>query len=167
MALNPITALLERLEKLVIEHGSAAIQEKHIAFLREELMILDKKFLVLESENKILKTENEALKFQNQGLATDNDKLRQKIQEYEQPYNIQLDPIQVKILEHLFTHEKLNTEQIAKTFNIQPQEAKFHMEELLNHDPPLVHITTSMGRPRSWYLSQEGRRYVMQNQQIS
>ena len=166
MTKNPIMMLLEPLEKLITEHGSAVIQEKHIALLREQLAILDKKLTMLESENKVLKAENEALKPQNQTLTVEIDKLRQKIQEYEQPHDTLLDPIQVKILEHLFVHDRLTTEQIAKALNIQPQEAKFHLEELLNRKPPFVHIAASMGK-QSWYLLQEGRRYARQNPQTS
>ena len=98
MTKNPIMMLLEPLEKLITEHGSAVIQEKH--------------------------------------------KL-------------------------LFVQDRLTTEQIAKTLKIHSQEAKFHIKELLNHRPPLVHIASSIGKPTTWYLAQEGRRYLIKNKPTS
>ncbi len=68
--------LFEKLEKLINEHGSANIQEKHIAFIRDELAILKEKFTMITQENSLLKTEN-------QKLTTERDILRQKTKEYE------------------------------------------------------------------------------------
>ena len=41
--------LFEKLEKLINEHGSAAIQEKHIAFFKDELAMLKKQLKDVES----------------------------------------------------------------------------------------------------------------------
>ncbi len=70
-----ITSLFAPIEKLITEHGSAVIQEKHIALLKEQLTLLKEKFSVLESENETLKTEN-------QNLKTDNEQLKKKTEEY-------------------------------------------------------------------------------------
>jgi len=70
-----ITALFDPIEKLITEHGSAVIQEKHIAFLREQLTVLKEKFSVLESENETFKTENHNLK-------TEIDQLKKQINEF-------------------------------------------------------------------------------------
>jgi hypothetical protein len=69
MELNPIKAISAELERLVIEHGSAVIQEKHIALLKEQLTLLSEKFSTLDLEN--------------QKLVTDNAELKKKIQIYE------------------------------------------------------------------------------------
>lgn len=165
MTQNPITALSDLFNKLITEHGSAVIQEKHIALLREQLTILDKKLTMLDSENKVLKSENETLKAENQTLNIENEKLKQKIQEYEQPHTILLDPTELEILKLLFARDRLTTEQVAQTLKIQTQKAKFHLEELLKYR--LVHIASSIGKGVSWYLSQEGRRYVIENKLVS
>lgn len=57
-SLNPIKAI----EELIVEHGSAVVQGKHIALLREQLTILKEQFSILERENAQLKSENENLK---------------------------------------------------------------------------------------------------------
>lgn len=76
MELNPIKAISAELERLVIEHGSAVIQEKHIALLKEQLALLSDKFSTLESEKDKIYTEL-------QKLVTENTELKKKIQIYE------------------------------------------------------------------------------------
>jgi hypothetical protein len=49
-SLNPFKAI----EELITEHGSAAIQGKHIAFLRDQIVELKAQFLKLEQENAVL-----------------------------------------------------------------------------------------------------------------
>ena len=75
--MNPFDILFSPIEKLITEHGSAVIQSKHIALLKEQLTILKEKFSVLTNENEKLKTENK-----NQKIII--DKLGEKIQVYEQ-----------------------------------------------------------------------------------
>lgn len=50
--------LLDGFEKLITEHGSAAI-------LKERIALANDKYAILEAENKILCTENEALRLVN------------------------------------------------------------------------------------------------------
>jgi len=76
MTLNPFAAI----EKLIIEHGSAVVQEKHISLFRDQLIASDKKAALLEAENAILKKENADLKTKVENLTKDNEKLRGKIQ---------------------------------------------------------------------------------------
>lgn len=73
--MNPITALFAPIEKLISEHGSAAILRNHVAF-RDQLAVLKEKFAVLATENERLKSENQTLK-------TENINLTKKIDEYE------------------------------------------------------------------------------------
>ena len=47
--------LIEYLDKLVVEHGSAAVLDKHLAFVREQAAALEKKVADLETENAALK----------------------------------------------------------------------------------------------------------------
>jgi hypothetical protein len=75
--------ILDKLEKLLIEHGSAAVRGDIIALLREQARIADKKIAELEIENTSLKTKfgsvNEDLdlaKAENKRLANEIDSLR-------------------------------------------------------------------------------------------
>ncbi len=78
MTINPITALLEPLEKLIVEHGSATIQEKHIALLKDQLLILKEKLSILATDKDKTDRENEQLKSENQTLNIEIKKLREK-----------------------------------------------------------------------------------------
>jgi hypothetical protein len=49
--------LLDQLQKLIVEHGSATVRGDHIALLREQREALEKKVAALESENRQLKEE--------------------------------------------------------------------------------------------------------------
>ncbi len=74
--MNPIKTLFEPIERLITEHGSAAIQEKHIALLHEQIAILKEKFTVVTSEN-------ENLKHQKQDMAKQINELTNTIAKYE------------------------------------------------------------------------------------
>jgi len=84
---NPITALFGPIEKLITEHGSATIQSKHIALLKEQLAILKEKFSVLVAEKEKTDAENEKLKTENQTLENENVNLKSKIQDYEKSFH--------------------------------------------------------------------------------
>lgn len=95
MNANPIKALSNLFSKLVIEHGSAVIQEKHIALLKEQ-------FLLLEKENTELKAQKQILATENRHLKADNEKLAIKIQTLEKlssGHNNPLDNDKIKINE--------------------------------------------------------------------
>ncbi|MBW2608534.1 MAG: hypothetical protein JRD05_12980 [Deltaproteobacteria bacterium] len=73
---NPMAALSDLFSKLIIEHGSAVIQEKQIALFKDELTILSTKFA--DSNSRIEKLESE-----NQNLKAEREKLTKRIQIYE------------------------------------------------------------------------------------
>ncbi len=60
--------LSDLFNKLIIEHGSAVVQGKHIAMFRDELTILDKKLLESESRIKQLESENKNLRAEKDEL---------------------------------------------------------------------------------------------------
>jgi hypothetical protein len=77
---------LDLFNKWIVEHGSAVVQEKQIAFFRDQMAAADKKILILETENTGLVSENSDLKTTVNQLTKENEVLRQKIQEYENPH---------------------------------------------------------------------------------
>ena len=84
MKLNPITALSEQLQKLINEHGSAAILRDHLSLFKDQVLLLEKENVKLKSENIILASKIEILESKNEKFSKENDELRQKIQIYEQ-----------------------------------------------------------------------------------
>jgi len=96
MNLNPITALSDQLQKLINEHGSAAILRDHLALFKDQVLLLEKKATLSESENAVLKRKLEDSESKINQLTKDNEELRSKIQKYEQPFhNNLLDEIKV------------------------------------------------------------------------
>jgi phage shock protein A len=87
MKLIPISALLAPLEKFITEHGSAKIQEKHIALLKEQYSILEKENIKLTTENKALQSKISVLESEKQALIKESENLRKKIQTYERRYH--------------------------------------------------------------------------------
>jgi hypothetical protein len=56
--------LLDKFEKLIIEHGSAAVRGDLIALLREQLLVAEKQMAKLETENAVLNDDNRKLRQQ-------------------------------------------------------------------------------------------------------
>jgi ATP-dependent 26S proteasome regulatory subunit len=165
MKSNPITALSDLFGKLVIEHGSAVIQEKHIALLKEQFTLLEKENTNLKSKIQILETENQNLKEKN-GILT------KKIQIYEKSSHIiLLDEIEVNILLFLARQENtdITPEQIAQSLNANLQIITFNLEDLrtkkLVGSRPIAPFDHSP--KRFWSLAQEGRRYLIKHKLIS
>jgi tRNA(Ile2) C34 agmatinyltransferase TiaS len=61
---NPLRTLLDEFEKLVVEHGSAVVQAKHIALLRDEVARLERGTESLKEENAKLAAEISDVKVQ-------------------------------------------------------------------------------------------------------
>ena len=59
--LNPLSLLLDKLEKLIVEHGSASIMREHIALIRDKLQFVAEESIRLKDENSRLFKENEEL----------------------------------------------------------------------------------------------------------
>jgi hypothetical protein len=169
MSLNPITALTGQFEKLITEHGSAAIQEKHIAFFRDQLTLFEKKSTLLESENTVLKTENDKLKSELEESKKENEILREKIQEYEQPlHGNLLEEVKGRIL-YWLSKNSMSADQVANTLQIGLEVAKFHLQEL--KEKKMVKDGFSRAKLNQiiqvWSVDQEGRRYLVENKIIA
>ena len=160
--------ILDKIEKLINEHGSASILREHVALLREQLAILDKKILMLVSENEILKTEKENLKSQNEALVIEKNDLRGKIQKYEQPHKTLLDKTKTDILLYIFDHQHSDplTFHIAQSLDISEVIAKYHLEELQKNEFIKEGLPVLAGQ-QSWGLKSKGKKYLIENKIIT
>ena len=70
--------LLNSIEKLINEHGSAAILRERLDLLRDQIEMLEKKAGQLEAENAALKNENLNLKNQVSALTKPQDFVEHK-----------------------------------------------------------------------------------------
>lgn len=59
--MNPFRPLLDSIEKLISEHGSASILRDHVNLLREQFTVLEKQNFSLQDENSTLKKKIENL----------------------------------------------------------------------------------------------------------
>lgn len=144
MKSDPIKGLSDVLGKLVVEHGSAVIQEKHISLLKEQ-------FAILERENEALKKEIMQLK--------------KRIKSDEQPLdNNLLHEIEIKVLLYLSSNSGRDTKQISKALNITEEIIKFHTVELKTKNMIVSEHVPMDDDILS--LDQTGRRYLIEHNLI-
>jgi hypothetical protein len=77
MNLNPITALLDKFEKLINEHASASVLRDHVALLKDQIIDLERKNAALTSENAVLKSKLHDLTIEVEDLNAKIDKNQQ------------------------------------------------------------------------------------------
>jgi FtsZ-binding cell division protein ZapB len=178
---------LGEVEKLINEHGSAAILKERIALANDKYAALEmkatdltEKIAVLEAEKSVLQNEKSVLQAENERLKLDNEQLTSQIQNLNTTlsgHDNPLDEQKVNILKLLFKQDNLQTEQIAQSLNIELQVARFHLEEM-KADIELIK-RTSISVPRIerrtegiihhfdsvpvWAIGQKGRKYLIEN----
>ncbi|MDD2310444.1 MAG: hypothetical protein PHH91_12755 [Desulfuromonadaceae bacterium] len=167
MSLNPIVALSEQFQKLINEHGSAAILRDHLALFKDQVLMLEKENLRLINESGVYKIGEEKLKSDREHLQKENEKLRSKIQESEQSaeHGNLLDKEKIKILTILAKQDWTVAEHISRSTGINIQVVQFHLDELLNNK--MVSASYSYVDDSEWSLDHEGRRYLIKNGLIS
>ena len=83
--MNPLSALIEPLERLITEHGSAAILREHLALLKTQASILETKITELNSENQNLKAEVKDLRQKIDNCQKINEQLKQELANHNTP----------------------------------------------------------------------------------
>jgi len=154
--------LLDGLEKLINEHGSAAILKERIALANDKYAILENKLEAsalrvteLESESKTLRLNPGNAKAEIENLKGDTEKAR----------GARLDDVKEKILVLLAGQESYE-QNIARTLGVGNQVAAFHLQEL--ESAGFIGRSLSMtGEEFPWYLNQEGRRYLVTHDLIA
>jgi len=159
---------LDLFNKWIVEHGSTVVQEKQIAFFRDQMAAADKKILVLETENTRLTSENSDLKATVNQLTKENEVLRQKIQEYENPHKTLLNGVKLEILKLLYSRPKLQKEQITQSLSIDLSVADLHLSDLkkLKMVKQEALPSRTIKTPFGWSLDKEGTRYLLENKQV-
>lgn len=147
--------LLGEIEKLINEHGSAAILKERIELLKEQYAALEKRLADADQQR------NEAL--------TVNLSLKARVAELESlikpagpaKTTDRIDPIREQLLQELAqTSEYLSSDHLANACGISIQLALYHLEDLEESD--YVHGSYSaLGDPPEWKLIQFGRSYLV------
>jgi len=155
--------LLDLFNQWIVERGSAAVQEKHIALFRDQLAQADKRIVELESEITSLKGKlNNSQTTINQ-LTKENTELKKKNQISEKPSQSvpSLDDSKIKIislLSKISDEKEIVTGYIASQCNLSLQATKFYLEELENDE--MVSSSRYVDGTSTWSIDQEGRRYL-------
>ena len=165
---NPITALSDLLGKLVIEHGSAVIQEKHIALLKEQFAILERENAKLKTEKDQLQSENKVLKTENKNLKNENLQLITKIKTYQKSTHGNLlcgeQLLILKCLSTLSGDTAIPLETIMSVCKLSEHVAAYHLQEL--EDDSMIECGYIDAIPH-WYLDHDGRGYLIKHKILS
>ncbi len=149
--------LLDGIEKLITEHGSAAILKERIALANDKYAALEKK--LSDSELRV-----KQLEMEKQVFELDNFKLKEKVGNLEEqlvePHENRLEDIKENLLIALSPGQDAIAAQLAQSLDIGEQLATFHLEELANTGfVSAARFYT--GRPTIWKLGQDGRGYLV------
>jgi len=140
--------LLDGLEKLINEHGSAAILKERIELANDKYAALERRLAEMSEDNKRLRAENEELRTRATGTKAAGPA-------------VEIDETAQRIILLLAKQTDLQQSQIARQLGIGEELAAFYLEELENAD--ILYGSHSTMRPVEYSLSQEGRRYLIKN----
>ena len=148
--------LFDGFEKLINEHGSAAILKERIALANDKYAALEKK--LSDSEHRVKQLESE-----KQAFELDNYKLKEKVRALEEQLadrqGQRLEEVREKLLVTLSSGQEAIAPQLAQILGIGEHLATFHLQEL----EKTRFVSASYfytGQPTIWRLGQEGRRYL-------
>ena len=149
-------SLLDGLEKLINEHGSAAI-------LKERIDLANDKYAALETKLHESTTRADALAEENKVLRDNLEKANAELAELRSAMNdrqgSRLDDVKEKILVMISSRE-MYTRNIAQELGVGEQVAVFHLEEL--EEAGFIGRSLSMmGTEYPWYRQQDARRYLV------
>lgn len=152
--MNPIAAI----EKFITEHGSAAVLEKHLALLKDQLAAAT--FSASEANERASLAEARAAKAEARVL-----ELQQNLQDLAQERSL-ISESQSKILKVLHQNDSLSTEKIASLVGLSAPDAKGHLGILANAKY-VTHDLNASTRDRSslghFYITGAGRAQAMKN----
>ena len=159
--------LLDSIEKLITEHGSAAILRERISLANDQYSALEQRNAELQADNAALKAEQESLRAEVERLRLHNEKLTQ--QQATQPnlrvagHTEPLEEIRENILVALAGASEMMADRIALNLKVSDALATFHLEELkLAKLVSAQCFVAGMGYDSvtEWSISQAGRAYL-------
>ncbi|MBI5920806.1 MAG: hypothetical protein HY847_04050 [Betaproteobacteria bacterium] len=149
--------LLDGFEKLINEHGSAAILKERIALANDKYAALEQKLSASELRIKELESENH-------GLRTNLEKAEIEIQQLkelsENAHGQRLPEIREKLLVLLATSVQY-APTVAAEFEVHEQVVLHHFEEL--EKLSMAEGWRVSGYDTEWHLQPEGRSYLVRH----
>ncbi len=147
--------LFDGIEKLINEHGSAAI-------LKERIELANDKYAALEQQLSTSVLRANELEDENQRLRIDLEKLQEKVLSLEknivESHGRRLEKIREECLQFLVANSHISSSQIAREIGKSSEFVTFHLIEMQNAN--LVLASYYIGGDTEWSLSQSGRAYL-------
>ena len=148
--------LLDGLEKLINEHGSATILRERIALAEDKHSALETKVAELETENKTLKSNLEK-------ATKEIARLNNIVESFQKEQGIEkLKDIEEQILKFLFDiNQALKATHIASKFGIDVGVAEYHISKLLKSN--FIGNLLSTVDDTRYEITSKGRAYIVEN----
>ena len=152
--------LLDGIEKIINEHGSAVILKERIALAEDKYAALGQKLALSESRVVELESEKKALQFEAVNL-------RQEIQRHQDAaqnkisHSNHLQDVEEKLLQFLCENEDVPTSQIARSLDKHLQLITLHLTNLAK--TRFVVASYNAVKETEWAIDHAGRAYLVQH----
>ena len=155
--------LLDGIEKLITEHGSAAILKERIALANDKYSAIEQKLADSELRAKQLESDNQALRGDLQEAKVEIQNLKKLS---EKAHSNRLEEIREKILLLVANNDDITDQQLARSVGVGETVVTFHLEELKKSKMVSVSYTagsdwTGQSGHANWSVVQAGRAYLI------
>ena len=161
--------LLDGLEKLITEHGSAAILKERITLANDKYAALEAKLSECEAAKIKLHSENDALRL---NLEKAEDEVQNLKKLTEKSHGERLEEVREKILLAVAQNEDSTDQYIAQITGVTALINTYHLEELKTLN--MVTVSYIMGSEwagtssnTNWSVSQSGLAYLVRHALIA
>lgn len=154
--------LLDGLEKLINEHGSATILRERISLAEDKYSSLEEKAKSFETKVANFETENKTLKSNLEKATEEIYRLNEIIKSSQKDQGIKkLKEIEEQILKLFFdTNQEFYASNIASQFNISIGVAEYHINNLLELN--LIYASYNVMDDTRYYINTNGRAHVVE-----
>jgi predicted transcriptional regulator len=147
--------LVDLIEKLINEHGSAEIMEKRLVLFKEQATAIDQRNSKLESENAEVRRALEA-------VTKERDQLRAHLAQITK--SNELDETEKNLLKVLTTIDGVSAKTLATQAGTDLVRAEYYLHKLEQEE--YIYGQHFMGGASLYSLAQRGREFLIKNQLI-
>lgn len=150
--MNPFEAI----EKIINEHGSAAILKERLSLAANQYAVLEQKLAVFQAKVTGLESKIVQLELDN---AQKNEQIRGLEKKIVQKAAQDMEKVKEEILQVIASQPKIRAQSLASVLNVHAEVALFHIEEL--ERLKFIHGAYNTMHPPEWTLAQAGREYLI------
>ena len=151
------------IERLITEHGSAAVLKERLALASDQYAALEKQLADSENSAKALESERRRLEVENVALKNDVATLKASLSERQ---GQRFDDVREQLLQLLSGQSNITNHQVAQAIGISPALATYHLEELFTLKFVSVQHTAGAAWAEAtseWSIAQPGRAYLFKH----